>query len=91
MAKIVVGFVECGFVPGEWNGPIKTARQAAINSACDYVMQTLFHDSVEYEVITQYSAIEIDWVNWNVIIPIDWVNCNVAIPIEAEVSAMVCN
>ena len=28
-AKIVVGFVECGFVPGDWNGPISLARKVA--------------------------------------------------------------
>ena len=63
-----VSFREIGFDPNGWpNGEV---HMIAIDFACQYLMDTIYCEFNECDVITNYRDIRIDWVAHTVIVPV---------------------
>lgn len=66
-----VSFREMGFDPNQW---IRFERpKVCIDYACQYLMDTLYAEFNECDVITDYRSIAIDWIAETVIIPVNQV------------------
>lgn len=67
-----VTFSECGFNPLAYDCDLIAAREA-IQLACDYLMDSIYFEFNECDVIDNYRDIRIDWIANTVIIPVNYV------------------
>ena len=72
----IVSFSECGFNQREcWatGKDLHGVRAEAVQLACDYLMDTVYPEFSENEVIPSYADITIDWVACTVLVPVNQV------------------
>ena len=62
-----VSFREIGFNPEDWG---EQNQVVCIDFACQYLMDTIYCEFNECDVITNYRDIRIDWVAHTVIVPV---------------------
>lgn len=69
-----VTFQECGFDPADyenWDSPNPyILRAEAVQLACEYLMDTIYPEFSESDVITSHADICIDWVACTVLVPV---------------------
>lgn len=72
----IVFFAECGFNPKDCffaGMDVIKARAEAVQLACDYLMDTVYPEFNEGDVITSHADIMIDWVACTVLVPVNQV------------------